>query len=164
MKIRSLGAVFLLLAGPVSAQPGLAPAAPSIPLSLALEAVQTSLAACSAKNSPAAVEVVDANGNLKAMLFADGARPGLIEFARRKAYTVFKKKVSSREFGKPLGNAMVANAPPIEGDPNLIAYAGGMPIMKNGAFLGALAVSGPGGQDQDEVCAAAGLDKIKDRL
>jgi len=166
MKIKTLGVLLVMFAAPVSAQPGPppAPGPVSLPMSVALEAAEAAQGACTAKNSATAVQVFDANGFLKVALVADGTRTGLIEFARRKAYTVIKKKVSSREFGKPLGNKMDAGAPAIEGDANLIAYAGGLPVLKNGQLVGALAVSGPGGQDQDEDCAMAGLAKIKDRL
>jgi uncharacterized protein GlcG (DUF336 family) len=135
----------------------------SIPLDLALEAVQTAQAACMAKNSPATVEVADLNDNIKVLLSADGANPNSFEFARRKAYTVLKKGLSSGDFGKSLG-MLPRNAPPIEGDPSLIQYAGALPIMRGTTLIGTISVSGPTGQVDDEICAHAGLDKIKDRL
>lgn len=135
----------------------------SVSLDLALEAVQTAVATCKAANSLAAVTLVDLNDNTKVMLVADGARPGLNELARRKAYTVIKKNMSSGDFGKQAG-PQVRGGPPIEGDANLITFAGALPIRRGADLIGAISVSGPTGAAADEACAQAGLDKIKGRL
>jgi uncharacterized protein GlcG (DUF336 family) len=143
--------------------PGLPPNLPislekSIPLDQALEAVQAALAACTAKNSPATAEVMDLNYNPKVLLSSDGARSNSFEPARRKAYTVLKKSMSSGAFAKSIGSPPVNTV--LEGDPNLRASAGGLPILKNGTIIGALAVSSPTGQDTDEACAQAGVAKF----
>jgi uncharacterized protein GlcG (DUF336 family) len=41
---------------------------------------------------------------------------------------------------------------------------GAVPIFAGNAIIGAVGASGAAGEDQDEVCAIAGLNKIKDRL
>ena len=173
---RKILSALIVLAAPASAQtpPATAPAAPppqqaalppekSISLDMALDAVQTAVNACKAANSLAAVELVDLNDNVKVMLVADGARPGLNELARRKAYTVIKKGMSSGDFGKQVG-PQARGAPPIEGDANLITFAGALPIKRGNDIVGAISVSGPTGAAADEACAQAGLDKIKGRL
>jgi uncharacterized protein GlcG (DUF336 family) len=48
----------------------------------------------------------------------------------------------------------------LEGDPNLISFGGGLPIMKGGEIIGALAVSGPTGVADDTRCAQAGMAKF----
>ena len=131
----------------------------SIPLDQALEAAQGALAACTARNSPATVEVMDLNQNPKVLLSADGARSNSFEPARRKAYTVLKKGMSSGAFAKSIGSPPVNTV--IEGDPNLRASAGGVPIMRGGVLIGALGVSSPTGQDTDELCALAGAAKFR---
>src|SRR5689334_12315561 len=80
------------------------PTAPAKPFAytLALEAAQAALASCQPAG-PAVVEVMDSAFNPKVILVADGSRPNLIEFARRKAYTVIKKGMSSGEFGASVG-------------------------------------------------------------
>jgi uncharacterized protein GlcG (DUF336 family) len=146
---------------PTPANPAAPPPIPpekSIPLDQALEAVQAALAACMARNSPATAEVLDLNYNPKVLLSTDGARTNSFEPARRKAYTVLKKGMSSGAFAKSVGSPPVNTV--IEGDPNLRASAGGLPIMKGGAIIGALAVSSPTGQDTDEACAQAGITKF----
>jgi uncharacterized protein GlcG (DUF336 family) len=130
------------------------PADKKIPLEQALKAVQAAQAACSAQGATNTIEVVDLNNNIKALLSSDGAVNASFEYARRKAYTVLKKGISSGAFGKTLGQ--LARGAVIEGDPNLVQYAGAVPIMKNGAVIGALSVSSSKGQ-LDEACAMTGL-------
>jgi uncharacterized protein GlcG (DUF336 family) len=135
------------------------PAEKIIPLDQALAAAQAAQAACLAKNSPTTVQVVDLNGNIKVLLSADGARPVSFEAARRKAYTVLKKGMASGAFAKSIGSPPVTTV--VEGDPNLRPSAGGVPIVKGGEIIGALAVSGPTGQADDEACARIGLEKLR---
>jgi len=143
--------------------PALQPA-PAKPFAymLALDAAQAALASCQ-PSGPAVVEVMDTAFNPKVILVADGSRPNLIEFARRKAYTVIKKGMSSGDFGKQAG-PQGRGAPPIEGDASLITFAGGLPIKVGDETIAAISVSGPNGPAADEACAKAGLDKIGDRL
>lgn len=152
-------ALVTLAAAQTQAPP--APAAKPFAYALALEAAQAALASCQA--GPAVVEVMDTAFNPKVILAADGSRPNLIEFARRKAYTVIKKGMSSGEFGAQVG-PQGRGAPPIEGDANLITFGGGLPIKVSGEIVAALSVSGPNGPAADEACAKAGLEKISDRL
>ena len=73
---------------------------------------------------------MDTAFNPKVILAADGSRPNLIEFARRKAYTVLKTGMSSAEFGASVG-PQGRGAPPINGDANLITF-GGAPADQGG--------------------------------
>ena len=139
------------------------PPAKPFALTLALEAAQAALASCQSANAAAVVEVMDTAQNPKVILAADGARGNLVEFARRKAYTVIKTGMSSAEFGTSVG-PQGRGAPPINGDANLITFGGGLPIKVNGEIVAALSVSGPTGPAADEACAKAGIDKIQDRL
>ncbi|HEX2760361.1 MAG TPA: heme-binding protein [Rhizomicrobium sp.] len=154
----------LALAQAPNGAPGLPPNIPippekSIPLDQALEAAQGALAACTARNSPATVEVMDLNQNPKVLLSADGPRSNSFEPARRKAYTVLKKGMASGAFAKSIGSPPVNTV--IEGDPNLRASAGGLPILRGGVLIGALAVSSPTGQETDELCAQTGIAKFR---
>ncbi len=135
----------------------------TLSLDLALEAAQAALAYCKAHDAAATVEVMDSNLIPIVVLASDGARPAFADIARRKAYTVIKKGMSSGDFGKMIG-PRDRNAPPVEGDPNFNLNAGAIPIKRGGDIIAAIAISGPTGAAADEVCANAGLDKIKDRL
>ena len=139
-----------------------APPAKPFAYALALDAAQAALASC-LPAGPAVVEVMDTAFNPKVILVADGSRPNLIEFARRKAYTVIKKGMSSGEFGAQVGQ-QGRGAPPIEGDANLITFAGALPIKSGDEIVAAISVSGPNGPAADEACAKAGVEKIRDRL
>jgi len=152
-------ALTLALAQNPASQP---PPAKPFAYALALEAAQAALASCQPAG-PAVVEVMDTGFNPKVILVADGSRPTLIEFARRKGYTVIKKGMSSGEFGAQAG-PQGRGAPPIEGDANLIAFAGGLPIKVGDDLVAAISVSGPNGPAADEACARAGVEKIRDRL
>jgi uncharacterized protein GlcG (DUF336 family) len=132
-------------------------------LDLALEAAQAALASCKAANALAVVEVMDTAFNPKVVLVADGARTNLIDFARRKAYTVIKTGMSSAEFGASVG-PQGRGAGPVNGDANLITFGGALPIKVGQDIVAALSVSGPTGPVADEGCAKAGLEKIQDRL
>jgi len=153
--------VALMLAAAQSPSPQPAPVKP-FAYALALDAAQAALASCQPAG-PAVVEVMDSAFNPRVILVADGSRPNLIEFARRKAYTVIKKGMSSGDFGKQVG-PQGRGAPPIEGDANLITFAGGLPIKVGDDIIAEISVSGPNGPAADEACAKAGLDKILDRL
>lgn len=154
----------ILIGALLAAQSPPPPAAAAKPFAyaLALDAAQAALASCQPAG-PAVVEVMDSAFNPKVILVADGSRPNLIEFARRKAYTVIRKGMSSGAFGASVG-PQGRGAPPIEGDANLITFAGGLPIMVGNEIVAAISVSGPNGPAADEACAKAGLDKIADRL
>ena len=153
----------VLLTGFISqAPPQPAPVARPFAYSLALDAAQAALTSCQPAG-PAVVEVMDTAFNPKVLLVSDGSRPNLIEFARRKAYTVIKKGMSSGEFGTQVGPQQ-RGAPPIEGDASLITFAGALPIKIGDEIVAAISVSGPNGPAADEACAKAGLEKIRDRL
>jgi len=159
MPIAAVVALTFAAAQAPAAQP--TPAKP-FAYALALDAAQAALASCQPAG-PAVVEVMDTAFNPRVILVADGSRANLIEFARRKAYTVIKKGMSSGDFGKQVG-PQERGAPPIEGDANLITFAGGLPIKVGDDIVAAISVSGPNGPAADEACARAGLDKIRDRL
>ena len=161
-----LGVALAATAGQVQTPPAAAtPTAAAKPfaLDLALEASQAALAFCQANNARAVVEVMDTALNPKVVLAADGARGNFVELARRKAYTVIKSGMSSGDFGKSVG-PQARGGPPINGDANLIVFAGALPIKIGDDIVAAISVSGPTGADNDEACARAGLEKIKDRL
>ena len=145
-----------------SADPVAIPADKEIPFAQAVEAAHAAVDACLAlpRKSAAAVMVVDLNGNVRVMLAPDGTSLNLFDFARRKAYTVLKKKMPSAEFGAQPGIAGQPMTAVLEGDPNLISFGGGLPIMKGGEIIGALAVSGPTGVADDTRCAQAGMAKF----
>jgi uncharacterized protein GlcG (DUF336 family) len=156
--------------------------AAEVPLDLAVDAAQAAIAACKANGYAITVTILDADLATRLVLRSNGARDGSVQIGYRKAYTVIKTGMTSGDFGKtvlaspaspasPTSPAAAANndAPkgppgPVNGDPNLITWAGGLPIMAGGAVVGAISASGAPGGDKDEACVKAGLAKIADRL
>jgi uncharacterized protein GlcG (DUF336 family) len=133
-----------------------------IPFDQALDAARTAMDACLAlpRKSIAVVEVVDLNGNVRVQLAPDGVGLPFFDYARRKAYTVLKKGISSDDYSKLPEVVATPRGTPFEGDPQLINFPGATPIMKNGAMIGVLSVSGPTGGDQDAICTKAGMAKF----
>lgn len=130
------------------------PAEKRIPLDQALKAAKAAQSACAVQGDTSTVEVVDLNNNIKVFLSSDGAANASFEYARKKAYTVLNMGMASGAFGKTLGQ--LPRGAVIEGDPNLIQYAGAVPIIKGDALVGAVSVSSSKGQ-LDESCGLAGL-------
>lgn len=100
----------------------------------------------------ASIAIVDDSGRLLAFRRTDGAPIGTIEVARRKAETSIKFKMPSELIGKMVqqgGPAMLTLG-------DLVAVAGGYPIMANGEMIGAIGVSG-GMATEDAAIAKAGI-------
>jgi len=131
---------------------------------ITLEAAQRVLAAAvelaRQQKVRASVAVAGRAGDLKAFARMDGATLLSGETSRRKAYTVAATGMSTREFGTIL-NSEMADEPELFhgmlGIDNIIAFAGGVPIVLEGERVGAVAVSGgTSAQDQEIAEAAAG--------
>lgn len=134
------------------------PTAPAhgIGLKLAAIAAQVAEQSCARDGYAVTVAVADAAGNLKVALAADGTRDNGIYMAMHKTATVVGFKMSTLELrGK------------IEKDPSLIARVtpdmsllpGGVPIFKEGRFIGAIATSGASAYEEEK-CARDGIAAI----
>ncbi len=131
-----------------------------LPLSLALEAAQAALSECVQQGFSVAVSVVDRSGATRLTLVSDGAGPVATDTSRRKAFTAAVLGVSSGEFGKlvaafPVGTIL---------DPALLTWAGGIPIEAGNEVIAGIGVGGAHMSDRDEMCARAGINKIKAHL
>jgi uncharacterized protein GlcG (DUF336 family) len=129
-----------------------------VSLRIALTIAETALAQCGINTS---VAVVDRAGRLRVFLQGDNANPHNIELARRKAYTARTFRQPSSAWAKRTetintGQRMLADVIPL---------GGGMPINVGEETIGAVGLSGaPGGQEQEEACAKAGIAKVADQL
>lgn len=146
-----------------------ADASKGLPLEQAINVAQAALAQCKANGYNVTVMVMDPDYTARLVLRSDAAAARTLEIARRKAYTVIKMGMSSGEFGKsvpapktpPAPQPAGAMPPGVNGDDNLITFAGGKQIIVGGAVVGAISVSGAPGGDKDEACVDAGLAKLK---
>jgi uncharacterized protein GlcG (DUF336 family) len=88
--------------------------------------------------------------------------------AHAKAYTVLSYSYSSGETTSAAIAQRLTRNPAdvarIQGIPGLILAPGGVLIQVGKQTVGAIGVGGSAGPVNDELCAKAGLDKIKDRL
>jgi uncharacterized protein GlcG (DUF336 family) len=133
-------------------------------LELAMQAAMAALQSCSAAGYRVGVTVVDSVGEARAMLTADGSDGSHVFVAMRKALTavVFSMPSSKANELVPKDKVLLARV-----TPNMFVEGGAIPLVVGQSTIGAIGVSGAGGTPighQDEVCAAAGLEKIKDRL
>jgi uncharacterized protein GlcG (DUF336 family) len=165
--VRTTMSVGLILAMCGSAAAADAPKA--LPLDKAIAVAQTALAQCKANGYNVTVMVMDPDYATRLVLRSDDAAARTVEIARRKAYTVIKTGMSSGEFGKtvpapatPPAPRPAGSMPPgVNGDDNLITFAGGKQIVVGGEVVGAISVSGAPGGEKDEACVDAGLAKLK---
>ena len=133
-------------------------------LVLAVEAANAAIAACNATGYRIGVAVIDSAGEARALLTANGSDGSHVFVAMRKALTALEFRMPSSEASEavPKDKALLARV-----KPNMFVMGGAIPIMQGDTVIGAIGVSGAGGVPfghQDEVCAAAGLQKIRARL
>ena len=128
----------------------------------ALKAAQAALASCRASGFQATVAIVDRMGVVQVLLRDRFAGPHTNDMASAKAYTAASFRTSTRE----LADATQAGRPQsgIRTRPGVAAVAGGLMIEAGGALVGAIGVSGAPGGAEDEKCAAAGIEAIRDDL
>jgi uncharacterized protein GlcG (DUF336 family) len=134
-----------------------------LPQSLATDAARAALASCERQGYRVSATVVDRDGVVIVSLRGDGAGPHTIDSSSRKAYTAASLGRPTAELAK-----LVAGNPALDGlrqmNEKILILGGGLPIKARESLVGGIGVGGAPGADKDEACAAAGLDKIKERL
>jgi uncharacterized protein GlcG (DUF336 family) len=139
-------------------------AAPGPSLDLATEAARAAVDACAKQGVAIAAAVVDSEGKPRAMMMAEGSI-GSVFVAMRKAVAAQTFRIPTSELGAKVqkDTALLARLTPV-----MFISGGGLPIWRGNELIGAIGSSGAHGEGPigqlDEVCARAGLDKIKDRL
>jgi uncharacterized protein GlcG (DUF336 family) len=133
-------------------------------LELAIEAARAAIDSCGAAGFHVGVTVIDSVGEARAMLTGDGSDGSHVFVAMRKALTALAFEMPSAKAGEllPADKGMLARV-----KPNMFVMAGALPIIVNHTTIGAIGVSGAAGTPfghADEVCAAAGLDRIRGQL
>jgi uncharacterized protein GlcG (DUF336 family) len=137
---------------------------------ITLDLAKRMTAACEAKAQQQGwkmnIAVVDNGANLVAFERMDGAFLVSIYIAQHKAITSVDLPISSRSVGELAygKDQQPARAPGIAQIPGIITFPGGLPIITaDKTLIGAIGVSGST-SDNDELCAQAGLDAVKDLL
>src|SRR5262245_27341145 len=124
--------------------------------------IEAATAHCEKEGWSITVAVVDRVGRLRAYLQGDKASLANIELARRKAYTAVTFRRPSMEWAQRtqpgsdlFGQRSLADVIPL---------GGGIPIKAGDETIGGIGVCGAPGQEKDEACAKAGLERIADQL
>ena len=121
----------------------------------ALRAVEAAVAKGRERGVRVVAAAVDISGDLVACLRADGAFAASITIARDKAYTAAVFGASTDDLSNALkGNPVLHHGIAIR--PGVVLFGGGLPIVEDGATIGAIGVSG-GSEDDDRACAGAGV-------
>ena len=105
----------------------------------ALEAIQAEL---SRRAQTAVIAVADAHGELIGLLRLDGAPFASIVIATNKAWTAARERKPTREIGQTARDPQDGFDLAYYGDPRYIGWGGGVPVIIDGAVVGAVAVSG----------------------
>lgn len=154
-----------------ASQPATAQVAKSgytLPLGLALEAVAEAVRTCEANGFNVSAAVVDSSGVQKAFAKGDHSTIHTKDTSFGKAYTVvtmgpiFQFETTSAFVTNFLAKNPGSTA--LVSIPGILPLAGGVAIKAKGEIVAAIGVGGAPGGDKDEICAMAGLAKIKDKL
>ena len=134
-----------------------APAAPTpqaLTYALAQQAIDAAEAEARRNKWNVSIVVTDAAGIPVMLRRLDGASARSYDIAMRKAATVVASKLATSAYGAQLKEGKVKEVP------NGITFAGGVPIMRGGEFIGAVGTSGVQAI-QDEQVSQAGANAIK---
>jgi uncharacterized protein GlcG (DUF336 family) len=129
---------------------------------VALEAVQAALKQCRADGYQVAVAIVDRFGEAQVMLRDRFAGLPAPRTATDKAWTALGFRANTSDLLKSIQSGQLD--PKLAILPRVTMLSGGLIIESAGTLLGAIGVSGAPGGDNDEKCAKAGLEAIRDKL
>lgn len=166
LSLISVSCILLTMGAPVRAETT-QPISYRIPLDVAYDAAKEAMRVCEAKHYWVSATVVDMDGVPQLQLRGDKATVHTGESSFRKAFTVvtlgpeFNFDRSSGFFDLMKTSPY---APQLATVHNVMALPGAVAIKVNGEIVGALGIGGAPGGDKDEVCAAAGVAKVADRL
>jgi len=107
------------------------------------------------QGQPMNIAVVDAGGNLVAFVRMDGAWMGSIDIAIKKAWTSRAFDIETKSLSKLAQPGEDFYGIHASNDGRVMIFAGGVPLKRNGAVVGAVGVSGGMGK-QDQAVAEAG--------
>lgn len=128
---------------------------PSIGLAEARQIAEAARAKAVAEGWNVVIAIVDAGGHLILLERADDTQLGSIQVAQDKARTA----LMFRRASKALEDAVNGERPNMAGLTGALAIEGGLPLVQNGAYLGAIGISGVQ-SFQDGIVAQAGVDAL----
>jgi glc operon protein GlcG len=127
----------------------------SIGAEVAREVVAAAIGEGTRQSWAVAVAIVDRVGELVLFERIDNTQPGSIQIAQDKARTAARFRRSTKVFE----DALAGGRQVILGLAEILPLEGGIPLIIDGAVVGAIGVSGATAQ-QDGICAQAGFDAL----
>ncbi len=107
------------------------------------------------QGQPMNIAVVDGGGNLVAFARMGGAWLGSIDISIKKAWTSRAFDIETKTLGTVTQPGQDFYGIHASNDGRVMIFAGGVPLKRNGAVMGAVGVSGGSGK-QDQAVAEAG--------
>lgn len=104
---------------------------------------------------PMNIAVVDAGGNLVAHERMDGAWMGSVNISINKAWTARAFDIPTKDLGDNSGPGQQFYGIHVSNGGKVMIFAGGIPLRRGDEVVGAVGVSGGGG-DQDQTVAESG--------
>ena len=154
-----------------AAAPGRAEPLPTqhyLPTTVAIDAAVAAFDTCTKAGHHVSVEVMNHNAVVLATFHHELATLHSTYSAHAKAYTVLSYSFASGETTSAEITRRITKSPEaiarIQGIPGLILAPGAVLIQFGKQTVGAIGVGGSSGPVNDELCAKAGVGKIKDRL
>ena len=131
----------------------------SIDYSEAKRAIDLIVDKASQMQKAASIAVADVHGDLICFVRMDGAPVSSIRIAMNKAWTAARERKSTKEIGEKVKHPEKSHDIAYYGDPNYVGWGGGIPVLKNGQVVGAVAVSGLTSAE-DVALATLGVDLL----
>ncbi len=107
----------------------------------------------------ASVAVADSHGDLLYFVRMDGAPVSSIQISINKAWTAARERKPTKDIGDRIRHPEKGHDIAYYGDPKYVGWGGGLPVLKNGQVVGAVAVSGLS-SEEDAALAALGVELI----
>ena len=101
------------------------------------------------------IAVVDPRGEVIALLRMAGAAYSGVTVATNKAFTAARLRRPSMEVGRAVRHPELGYDAAYFGDARYVGFGGGLPVLKDGAVVGAVAVSGLSQADDEEIARIA---------
>ena len=114
----------------------------TIDYSEAKQAVDRITAKLSEMTRAAVVVVADANGDPICLARMDGAPISSVHIAMNKAWTAARERKPTKDIGDKVKHPEKGHDIAYYGDQKYVGWGGGIPVLKNGEVIGAVAVSG----------------------
>jgi glc operon protein GlcG len=105
------------------------------------------------------VAVADVHGDPICFARMDGAKVAPIQIALNKAWTAARERKPTKEIGDAVKHPEKSFDIAYYGDAKYIGWGGGVPVLKNGEVIGAIAVSGLS-SEEDAALALIGVKLI----